>query len=109
MNNDFAAPPWEEIQELHPDNPVINVKNIHGLWIPEQYLFAKNLNYSEKLLMSFIKMLDQENHCYASNRYLGELLGTSGKTIANMLTDLKKKKYVEHVHWNGVIRIMKCI
>jgi DNA-binding MarR family transcriptional regulator len=107
MKSDFAAAPWESVPTTN--SPTINPKQIQGLWIPREYLFSKNLSYPEKLLMAFIRMLDQENHCYASNRYLGELLGVSERTIANMIVTLKKKNLIKQVSWNGTRRVLKCI
>jgi len=109
MKSDYALPPWEQELTPTPDNPVINPKQIRGLWMPEQYLFSKDLSLQEKILMSFIYTLDQKDHCYASNKYLGELIGTSAKTVSNMLINLKKKEYIELLSWNGNIRIMRCL
>jgi len=111
MNSDYALPLWEQEQEkrMFPDSPTINPKQIRGLWMPEQYLFSKELTIQEKILMSFIYTLDQKDHCYASNRYLGELIKTSAKTVSNMLISLKKKGFVEQLSWDGNIRFMKCL
>lgn len=105
MKQDYLA---AQGQQPSPTNPTINPKQIKGLWMPSEYLFAADLNYPEKILMGFVFMLDQENHCYASNKYLGELLGVSERTIVNMVVKLKKKGYIEQVSWNGLKRVIKC-
>ncbi|MBE3086031.1 MAG: hypothetical protein IMZ64_07425 [Bacteroidetes bacterium] len=112
MKSDYALPPWEQEQptyKQYPDNPTINPKQLRGVWMPEQYLYADDLTLQEKILMAFILMLDQKDHCYASNRYLGSLIGTTAKTVANMLIALKKKDYIEQVSWDGSLRIMRCL
>jgi hypothetical protein len=111
MKSDFALPPWEQQPEqaINPEHPILNPKNIKGLWIPAKYLFAKNLNMQERVLMGFIYMLDQKDHCYASDKYLGELISLSAKTISNMVRLLKKKNYLKLVSWNGRVRVLKCI
>ncbi|MDA3806317.1 MAG: hypothetical protein PF440_00245 [Thiomicrorhabdus sp.] len=114
MKSDFALPPWEQEEEnkfykVSPDNPTINPKQLKGIWMPAQYLYAEDLSLQEKILMSFIFMLDQEDHCYASNKYLGSLIGTSAKTVSNMLIALKKKNYLEQMSWDGNMRIMRCL
>ena len=105
--NDFSPPPWD--QEQQPDRPVMNPKQIKGLWIPEKYLYAPDLSITEKHLVSYIFMLDQEHNCYASNKYLGELMGISPGRVANMLTTLKKKGYIRQVSWDGRIRKLMCV
>lgn len=104
--NEYSLPFWE--QEANPDNPAINPKGVKGLWIPEQILYNNNLTYQEKLLLTFIFHLDTtDNHCYASNKYLGELMNCTEKTIANILSGLKKKNAIETVSWDGRIRKLK--
>ena len=104
---DYTVPPWE--QEPHPDHPKINPKQIKGLWIPEKYLYAEDLTLTEKHLVSYIFMLDQDNNCYASNKYLGELMGISAGRIANLLTELKSKGHIQQVSWDGRIRKLRCV
>ena len=107
MDDIYAPPPWEESPQ--PEHPVIDPKKLQGLWIPAKYLYENDLTQKEILLVSFIHMMDQDNHCYASNRYLGELMGCNEKTVRNMLVELKKKGYIEQVSWNGKIRKLKCL
>lgn len=104
--SDYTAPPWE--QEILPDHPKINPKKIKGLWIPDKYLHAVDLTLTEKHLISYIFMLDQDDNCYASNKYLGELMGISPGRVANLLTELKSKGYIRQVSWDGRIRKLKC-
>lgn len=103
--NEYILPPWE--QDTGPDNPNINPKQLEGLWIPAIYLYAQDLGQTEKILMSYIRMLDQEKHCYASNGYLAEIMGLTEKRIRNMLVDLKSKGYIETIRRNP--RLIKCV
>ena len=94
--------------EANPDKATINPQGIKGLWIPGEILHNENSTWQEKVLLTFIYHLDStENHCYASNRYLGELMGVNEKTIANVLSSLKKKNLLETVSWNGRIRKLR--
>jgi hypothetical protein len=106
-NNDYVLPPWEKAPS--PEAPTINPRQLKGLYIPAKYLYSEDLTPQEKILVSFINVMDQENHCYASNKYLGYLVGVSEKTIANMLISLKAKNYVELVSFDGIKRVLKCI
>jgi hypothetical protein len=99
----------EELPELIPDEPRINPRYLKGLYTPGKYLNSSLLSDKEQKLMSYIHLLDQEHHCYASNKFLASLMRCSEKRIANMLIDLKKKKFIEQVSWNGKLRVMKCL
>jgi hypothetical protein len=106
MKSDFAPKPWEIEQD--PQNPTINPKGIKGLWIPGDILNDKDLTWQEKILLTYIYHLDTTpSHCYASNRYIGELMGISEKTVANVLSSLKKKNKVSTVFWDGRMRSLK--
>jgi hypothetical protein len=96
--NDFISPPWE--QDANPSNPTINPKKLQGLWIPAEYLYANDLSKTEMLLLSYIKMLDQDKHCYASNKYLSELMKKNESWIRNILVKLKKKNYIATISRN---------
>ena len=96
------------LSEMLPDQPVIDVKELKGLWIPNIILFNDKLTHMEKILLSFIYALDgKKRHCYASNKYLAELMGVSQRTISNSIVDLKKKKFIHKISWNGKIRVMR--
>jgi hypothetical protein len=106
MKSDFIAPPWEQSAQT-PDNQLINPKQLQGLWIPAEYLYADDLSAGEQVLMAYIRMMDQDKHCFASNKYLGELMRCSEKRIRNMLVDLKRKGYIETLTRNP--RTIKCL
>lgn len=93
--------------DTNPKHPVINPKQLQGLWIPAEYLYAKDLSSGEQVLLSYIKMMDQEKHCWASNKYFSELMMCSEKRIRNMLVELKKKGYIETLTRNP--RTIKCL
>lgn len=93
---------------FNPDKPTINPKGVKGLWVPEEILRHPDLTAQEKFLLTFIFHLDSsENHCYASNKYLGELMGVGEKTVKNVMTSLKKKGVIETVSWDGRIRKLR--
>jgi hypothetical protein len=113
MKEDFAAPPWE-VTPNNPNPPVdqthINVFNLEGLWIPKEYLYAVDLSEREIKLMSYIKMLDKEHHCWASNETLGKLIGINAQSIKNIMVGLKRKGYLDQVSWDGrTRRVIRCL
>lgn len=94
--------------QFNPDKATINPSGVKGLWIPQEILHAPDLSWQEKILLTYIYHLDSdEHHCYASNKYLGELMGCKEKTIANVMSSLKTKGVVETVIWDGRVRKIK--
>jgi len=64
--------------------------------IPSEVLFNANLTSTEKLLFGIIQNLAQgEDGCYASNSYLGNLLGVCKQTISNGIVNLEKNELIE--------------
>ena len=74
-----------------------NENNIgHYSVIPTRILFNENLKPNVKLLYgAIISLANKEGYCYASNRYLSNLLKVSKRTISSSITALRRKKYVE--------------
>ena len=92
------------------DQTHINIHELKGIWIPQQYLWADDLKVNEKILMAFIHMADQKDHCYASNETLGKWVMLPTQTVKNLIVSLKKKGYLEQVSWDGrTRRVLKCL
>lgn len=106
-NSDYVLPPWEKSPS--PEAPTINPRQLKGLYIPAKYLYNEDMSPQEKILMSFIFMMDQENHCYASNKYLGYLMNMDERLIRNKLVSLKKRGYLELVSYDGIKRVLRCL
>lgn len=101
---------FTEVQTNHIKQNYVKVEDLKGLWIPEKYLWAEDLNIPEKLLMSFIKMADQKEHCYASNATLAKWTMLSTQRVKDMIVKLKKKGYLEQVSWDGrQKRVIRCL
>ncbi|RLD38532.1 MAG: hypothetical protein DRI97_00085 [Bacteroidetes bacterium] len=97
-------------QELAIHQSHIKVEGINYLTIPSQYLWAEDLNINEKFLMSFIRMADQKDHCWASNTTLAKWTGLTLGSLKNLIVALKKKGYLEQISWDGRHkRVIKCL
>lgn len=97
-------------QEIQIKQTHVVIKELKGLWIPEEYLWAEDLNINEKVLMAFIKMADQKDHCWASNTTLANWTGLTLGSLKNLIVSLKKKGYLEQVSWDGRHkRVIKCL
>lgn len=76
-----------------------------GLWIPDFLMEQSELNYTEKAILSLIVSLDNdEKGCYARNGAIAEMLFLPEKTVANILTSLRKRDFVYQCYSSGHIR-----
>ena len=74
----------------------MNLTNLKYVQVPMVVLLDEDLFSTSKLLMGLITTLSmKDGYCYASNRYLSNLLKVSKRTISSSITALRRKKYVE--------------
>lgn len=72
-------------------NEITNLKYVE---VPAVILLDEDLS-TTKLLMGLITTLSmQEGFCYASNKYLSNLMKVSKRTITSYISTLRKKKYI---------------
>lgn len=58
--------------------------------ITENLLNNENICINAKILLAKINLLSYEKgYCYASNKYLGELIKVSSRTITRLISELK--------------------
>jgi DNA-binding Lrp family transcriptional regulator len=69
-------------------------RDFKGVWIPKEIWLEKTLTITEKCLLVEIDSLDQGNGCFASNEYLAEFIGSSESSVANIISNLRKKGYI---------------
>ena len=73
----------------------MDLTNLKYVQVPMVVLLDEDLSSTTKLLMGLITTLSmKDGFCYASNRYLSNLLKVSKRTITNSITALRRKKYV---------------
>lgn len=60
-----------------------------GVWVPAALAVRTDLSQSEKLLLGY--SMSFTDRCFASDEHIGQALGISAKTVANLLSDLRKK------------------
>lgn len=74
----------------------MNLTNLKYVQVPMVVLLDEDFSSTSKLLMGLITTLSmKDGYCYASNRYLSNLLKVSKRTISSSITALRRKKYVE--------------
>lgn len=59
-----------------------------GIWIPADVALHKDISDKAKLAYGLITSLDNEDGCYASNAYIGSVLGVEGRQVRNLIEEL---------------------
>jgi hypothetical protein len=73
----------------------MNANKSSGLWIPNSLWLNDDLSVVEKCLLAVINSFESTNAgCFASNEYLGRCVGVTAGRCANILTDLRKRGYL---------------
>jgi len=73
--------------------------------IPQEVFFDPNLTNTEKLLFGLLQNLAQgKDGCWASNSYLGNLLGVGNDVISRGIANLKKNKFIKVYRNNTVFK-----
>jgi hypothetical protein len=73
-----------------------------GLFIRAEIMQCSKLKLAEKLLVALIDSLDNSDKgCYASNKYLADVLQFSEQTVANMVYSLRKKGALQNTFFDG--------
>lgn len=65
-----------------------------GVWIPKEIWLTKDLNSTEKLMLTEISSLDNEDGCIAGNSWFSEFFGLSKSRCSEIITSLSKKGYI---------------
>ena len=74
------------------NNDITNLKYVE---VPVVVLLDEDLSTTTKLLMGLITTLSmQGGFCFASNRYLSNLMKVSRRTITSCIASLRKKNYI---------------
>lgn len=74
----------------------MDLTNLKYVEVPMVVLLDEDLSSTTKLLMGLITTLSmKDGFCYASNRYLSNLLKVSKRTITSSITALRRKNYIK--------------
>lgn len=73
-----------------------DINNLKYVEVPMIVLLDEDISSTSKLLMGLITTLTmKEGFCYASNKYLSNLMKVSRRTITSCITSLKRKNYIK--------------
>lgn len=74
----------------------MDLTNLKYIQVPMVVLLDEDLSSTTKLLMGLITTLSmKDGYCYASNRYLSNLLKVSKRTIYSSITTLRRNNYLK--------------
>jgi hypothetical protein len=77
-------------------------RDFKGVWIPKEIWLNTDLSIIEKVLLVEIDSLDNSDRgCFASNKYLAKFVQLSEGRVANIISDLKKRKFLIQVFFDG--------
>ena len=78
------------------DDLETNEFGLPGIGIPAEVLLHPKLSPTEKLLFGLIKNLAYtEQGCWATNKWLGAMIGVKGQTITNGVSKLEKYGFIK--------------
>ena len=71
------------------------MQKIKGLWIPAEILLNEDLSDKEKIILSMILYLSEESKsCFASNKYIANIVNVTHERVSKIISALKGKGYV---------------
>jgi hypothetical protein len=82
-----------------------------GIFIPVEILEYEDLSLTEKLLLSWIDALydEEKGGCFASNEYLADRMGIKPNTISKSLVKLRKLNLIEDISFDGRERVIRAL
>ena len=74
-----------------------NHARFSGVFIPREVLLDQELPANAKIIFAIIQSLDNDKGCFASNEYIGNMLGLSESSVRSSISELERKNYVHRV------------
>lgn len=85
-------------------------RDFKGVWIPKEIWLNENLTMLEKVILTEIDSLDNEQHCVAGNEYLSQFCQCSEWKVSTAVKKLIELGYLEVVSFDGRHRRLRsCI
>lgn len=71
------------------------MQRLKGLWIPAEILLNGELSDKEKIILAIILYLSEETKsCFASNKYIANIVNVTHERVSKIVSSLKDKGYV---------------
>ena len=82
-------------------------RDFKGVWLPKEIWLAEDLSAIDKIILTEIDSLDNENHCIAGNEYFAKFCQCSEVTVSRSIAKLINLGYISKVSFDGRIRKLK--
>lgn len=69
-------------------------REFKGIWIPKELWLLKDLSLVEKVMLVEIDSLDNEDSCYATNKYFAKFFGFSRGHVSKIINNLVKRGFL---------------
>ena len=69
-------------------------RTFKGIWIPKEIWLNNELTLQEKVILVEIDSLDNDDGCFASNKYFSEFFGISAGRVSQVINELAKKGFL---------------
>ena len=80
-----------------------------GVFVPREILLDNDLSANAKLIYAIVQSLDNERGCFASNEYIGGMVGVCESSVRSCLSALEDKKYIiRNINADGNRSIKTC-
>ena len=74
----------------------MQLQKLKGLWIPAEILLNEDLSDKEKIILAIILYLSEETKsCFASNKYIANIVNVTHERVSKIISSLKDKGYVD--------------
>lgn len=65
-----------------------------GVWIPKEIWLSTELSIQEKVILTEIDSLDNDEGCFASNKYFADFMNLSERQVKRMIKKLVEKGWI---------------
>lgn len=82
-------------------------RGFKGVWIDKNIWLDNRLNALDKIILVEIDSLDNDNGCYASNKYIADFCQCSESKVSKSITKLIELGYLVLKSFNGRTRVLQ--
>lgn len=84
-------------------------RDFKGVWIPKEIWLSTELTMLEKVILTEINSLDNEEHCTAGNEYFAEFCQCSTSAVTKAIKHLKELGLIEELNFDGRHRKIRVV
>ncbi len=73
----------------------MTTQKLKGLWIPAGILLNEDLSDKEKIILAMILYLSEDTSCFASNKYIANIVNVTQERVSKIVSSLRDKGYID--------------